>query len=173
MKKVFLMTFIFMVLYACDEGTRSSGSSVGYPLPSNFSELIFSLSHGQLAEATRGTININVADGQIAGTAVFFKESTTCSLILTFSSQQFTELNTKLDALKYCVKETNACVSGMAPSLTISSPSESLKIDRWWRCDTQPYLCEGADDLYLYLRTIIAANTNISTCPSDWASVVE
>ena len=164
-----------LLFSACENAVTTTS------IPDNVSQITFSSGISMVANATGGNIELNIVGDTIQGTATFSRTDSSssqpsainCNLVLTFSSQQISELNTKIKALKYCSKSSSACASENAPSVIIISPSGSLTLDRYWHCSTKPYLCGSADDFFLYLKTIIAANSSVSDCPSDWSSTVE
>jgi hypothetical protein len=169
LKTFALFSMIFLMV--------SCGSTTTHNLPSDITKIEFSATEGVIGDF----ITIDLSSSPFTGTAEFGSAdqsaTETCHLTLNLTSTQSTDLSNLLAAATYCTQACNSA-AGNTNLITITSGSGTLIITKSnalsiGACSNNNfnYFCPAVTALYTLIEDIIQANSDFSTCPSEWQNM--
>ena len=160
-----------LFLFSC----LSSGNGQN-SLPKDISSLDFNLGIIAIASVsdmvapgtgTAGMLVLNKNAGIYSGTFTF-----SCKLNLTLTTSESSTLDGYLTNSKYCTYEKDVSAEDADYGKSCVTVNTTLPvIYRDKPSNGGKYFCVGGSDIYNYIKSILAAHPDISTCPTEWATL--
>lgn len=172
MKKILFVLISFILVVGCD---FSSGQH-DLPVIKDIKSLEFYYVNVSLPPGSFNySLTINMKEtGALSGTASFSDGTTSCDLVLSPTESESTDIRNYLKAARYCTYVSDveimigASVNAVSFALNTGVDDLVVRKDKPVNGTDINYFCDSQASLYALIKSIVAANSDIATCPADW-----
>ncbi len=173
MKQTLFVLIAFLFILGCD---LSSGQN-DFPAIKDIKSLEFyyinvSLPPGSFSYSL--TLDMKES-GVLSGAALFSDGTTTCDLALNLTESESTDIRNYIKAARYCtyISDVEMLIgaSTNAVSVSLNTGADDIVVfkEKPVNGTNINYFCDSQASLYILIKGIVASNSDIATCPSDWS----